>query len=132
VSGSRSCSSCSFVRRAPRTGYRLQGVPAHRGSDESRDRNREVRTPVGAVQEPCTYTTAVVYPCEQSALAGAVDAAACGLITPNYVGPAARIKAVASAGGLHLGEARIIDAPDSRAPAETAVDSCARARPSCS
>jgi len=31
--------------------------------------------------------TAVVYPCEHSALAGAAEAADYGLITPIYVGP---------------------------------------------
>ena len=34
--------------------------------------------------------TAVAHPCEQSALAGAVEAAAAGLIVPIYVGPKAR------------------------------------------
>ena len=32
-------------------------------------------------------TTAVVHPCERSALAGASEAAAAGLIQPIYVGP---------------------------------------------
>ena len=65
--------------------------------------------------------TAVVHPCEQSALAGAIEAAGRGLIEPLYVGPAARIKALASASGLLLDEAQIIDAPHSRAAAQTAV-----------
>ena len=35
--------------------------------------------------------TAVAHPCEESALAGAVEAAAAGLIDPIYVGPKAKI-----------------------------------------
>ena len=40
-------------------------------------------------------STAVVHPCERSALAGAAEAAAAGLITPIYVGPQARISEIA-------------------------------------
>jgi phosphate acetyltransferase len=66
-------------------------------------------------------TTAVVHPCEQSALAGAAEAAAEGLITPIYVGPKARIAEIASQGGIKLGAAEIIDAPHSHAAAQQAV-----------
>ena len=66
-------------------------------------------------------TTAVVHPCEQSALAGAAEAAAAGLITPIYVGPKARITDIADKGGIDLGDAEIIDAPHSHAAAQQAV-----------
>ena len=66
-------------------------------------------------------TTAVVHPCEQSALAGAAEAAAAGLITPIYVGPKARIAEIADKGGIDLGRAEIIDAPHSHAAAQQAV-----------
>jgi phosphotransacetylase len=66
-------------------------------------------------------TTAVVHPCEQSALAGAAEAAAEGLITPIYVGPKARIAEIADKGGIDLGTAEIIDAPHSHAAAQQAV-----------
>jgi phosphate acetyltransferase len=66
-------------------------------------------------------TTAVVHPCEQSALAGAAEAAAEGLITPIYVGPKARIAEIASEGAIDLGAAEIIDAPHSHAAAQQAV-----------
>ena len=66
-------------------------------------------------------TTAVVHPCEQSALAGAAEAAAEGLITPIYVGPKARIAEIASKGRIDLGGAEIIDAPHSHAAAQQAV-----------
>ena len=66
-------------------------------------------------------TTAVVHPCEQSALAGAAEAAAEGLITPIYVGPKARIAEIAAKGGIDLRGAEIVDAPHSQAAAQQAV-----------
>ena len=66
-------------------------------------------------------TTAVAHPCEQSALAGAAEAAAEGLITPIYVGPKARIREIAAKAGIDLGGAEIIDAPHSHAAAQQAV-----------
>jgi phosphotransacetylase len=65
--------------------------------------------------------TAVAHPCEASALAGAIDAAAKGLITPILVGPAAKIREVAAAAGIDLGRARIVDAPHSHGSAAAAV-----------
>jgi len=65
--------------------------------------------------------TAVAHPCEATALAGAIDAAAKGLITPILVGPAAKIREVASAAGIDISRARIVDAPHSHASAAAAV-----------
>ena len=67
-------------------------------------------------------TTAVAHPCEATALAGALDAARLGLIRPILVGPAAKIRAVAAAEGLSLGDARIVDVPHSHAAAARAVE----------
>ena len=61
--------------------------------------------------------TAVAYPCETSALAAALDAAKEGLIAPLLVGPAAKIAAVAKAGNLDLGGAKVVDVEDSAAAA---------------
>src|SRR5262245_31648040 len=66
--------------------------------------------------------TAVAYPCEETALAGAIDAAAKGLITPILVGPAATINELAKAKGINLGGARIVDVPDSHTAAAKAVE----------
>jgi phosphotransacetylase len=66
--------------------------------------------------------TAVAHPCEQSALAGALEAAEKGLITPILVGPKAKIAEVAELAGLHLGKTEIIDAPHSHAAASKAVE----------
>jgi phosphotransacetylase len=66
--------------------------------------------------------TAVAHPCEESALEGAVEAAQKGLIEPLLVGPAAKIKEVAKASGLDLGNLTIIDVPHSHASATKAVE----------
>jgi phosphate acetyltransferase len=66
--------------------------------------------------------TAVAYPCEESALAGAIEAAQNGLIVPLLVGPADRIAATARAARVDLGDATIVDVPDSHASAEKAVE----------
>jgi phosphate acetyltransferase len=65
--------------------------------------------------------TAVVHPCDQSSLMGAVEAAQLGLIAPVLVGPAERIKAVAKEGGIPISDYPLVDAPYSEASAETAV-----------
>jgi phosphate acetyltransferase len=66
--------------------------------------------------------TAVAYPCEKTALAGAIDAAKDGLITPILVGPAAKIAEIAKASGIALGDTQIVDVPDSHAAAAKAVE----------
>jgi phosphotransacetylase len=66
--------------------------------------------------------TAVVHPCEETALAGAIDAAALGLIAPLLVGPAARIRAVAAAANIDLGRLEVVDVPHSHAAAARAVE----------
>jgi len=66
-------------------------------------------------------STAVAHPCEESALAGALEAATQGLITPILVGPKARITEVAKRAGLELGNTEIVDAPHSHAAASQAV-----------
>ena len=65
--------------------------------------------------------TAVAHPCEETALAGAIEAAGKGLITPILVGPSAKIRDIARTAGIDLGTTRIVDAPHSHAAAATAV-----------
>jgi phosphotransacetylase len=65
--------------------------------------------------------TVVAHPCDEPALAAAVEAGRKGLIAPILVGPAARIAAVAKAGGLELDGMRIVDVPHSHAAAARAV-----------
>jgi phosphate acetyltransferase len=66
--------------------------------------------------------TAVAYPCEASALAGAVEAAEKKLIAPILVGPAEQIAATAKAAGIDLGSLQIVDASDGPASARKAVE----------
>lgn len=65
--------------------------------------------------------TAVVHPCDTISLAGALEAAAAGFIKPILVGPEAKIRAVAEAAGLAIGDAEIVSVEHSHAAAETAV-----------
>jgi phosphotransacetylase len=65
--------------------------------------------------------TAVAHPCEESALAGAVEAAEKKLIAPILVGPADKIATTAKAAGVNLGGLEVVDAPHSQASAERAV-----------
>ena len=66
--------------------------------------------------------TAVVHPCDETSLAGALDAAKLDLIAPILVGPATRIRALAASLGLDVSPYHIVDAPHSHASAEKAVE----------
>jgi phosphotransacetylase len=66
--------------------------------------------------------TAVVHPCEATALAGALEAAAKGLIVPILVGPAARIAEVAGQARLSVDRLQIVDTPHSHGAAAKAVE----------
>jgi len=66
--------------------------------------------------------TAVAHPCEETALTGAIEAGAMGLIVPILVGPAAKIREVAKKSNVDLGKLRIVDAPHSHGSAAKAVE----------
>jgi len=66
--------------------------------------------------------TAVAHPCEQTALAGAIEAGGMGLIVPILVGPVAKIQDIAAQHGIDLGHTRIVDAPHSHGAAAKAVE----------
>jgi len=66
--------------------------------------------------------TAVAHPCEETALAGAIDAAGKGLIVPILVGPAGKVQDVAKNAGIDVSKARIVDVPHSHAAAAKAVE----------
>lgn len=71
---------------------------------------------------PC----AVVHPCDPESLAGAVAAAAQGLISPVLIGPRHKIDAAADQAGLDISPYRRVDTEHSHAAAAAAV-SIARA-----
>ena len=73
--------------------------------------------------------TAVAHPCEETALAGALEAGAKKLITPILVGPAAKIREVAKKSGLDLGSTTIVDAAHSHASAAASRPPRAGRRP---
>jgi phosphate acetyltransferase len=66
--------------------------------------------------------TAVAYPCDETSLKGALEAAEEGLIRPILVGPKDKIKKLAQTFSLDLGQAEIIDVPHSQAAAQKAVE----------
>ena len=66
--------------------------------------------------------TAVVHPCENTALSAAVEAARLHLIEPILVGPADKIIAAAAENSIDIEGIRIEDVPHSHASAERAVE----------
>ncbi len=65
--------------------------------------------------------TAIVWPCEEHALAGPIDAAQENIVVPLLVGPAKRIRAVAEKGGLDISRFAITDVATEEEAAATAV-----------
>jgi hypothetical protein len=61
---------------------------------------------------------AVVHPCDQESLKGALDAAAHHLIIPVLIAPAAKLRALALGAGVSLDGVEIIDVAHSHAAAE--------------
>jgi phosphate acetyltransferase len=66
-------------------------------------------------------TTVVVYPCDETSLRGAVDAAEAGIIKPVLVGPAVKIANVARQFDLDIAHYEIVDEPHSDAAASRGV-----------
>jgi phosphotransacetylase len=66
--------------------------------------------------------TAVAFPCETTALTGALEAANAGLITPILVGPRQKIAQIAQEAGLNIKSFEIDDVPDATTAAARAVE----------
>jgi phosphotransacetylase/acyl dehydratase len=64
----------------------------------------------------------VAYPCDESSLRGATEAAEAGLIEATLVGPARKIERVAAEHGIDLGALTIVDVADPHAAAAKAVE----------
>jgi phosphotransacetylase len=65
--------------------------------------------------------TVVAHPCEETALRGAMEASQNRLITPILVGPADKIKEIATRAEIDLGQTQIVDTADSHESAEQSV-----------
>ncbi len=72
----------------------------------------------GCEPVPC----AIVHPCDRDSLAGAIEAAKRGLITPVLVGPEDKIRKAAQEAQIDLGPYRIVSTEHSHASAAKAVD----------
>jgi phosphate acetyltransferase len=68
-----------------------------------------------------TARTIVVHPCDETSLRGPVEAAEAGIIAPIFVGPAAKIAAVARECDLDISKYEIVDVAHSHEAAEKAV-----------
>jgi phosphate acetyltransferase len=77
---------------------------------------------VAATKDLQPLPTAVAHPCDESSLRGALEAAEAGIITPILVGPKTKIRSVAQSFDLDIEGIEIIDAPNSHAAAEKAVE----------
>jgi phosphate acetyltransferase len=66
--------------------------------------------------------TAVVHPCDEAAIDGAIGAARLGLIKPILVGPKERIREAARKAEVDIAAYPIVDVPHSHAAAEKAVE----------
>ncbi|KAA0068334.1 bifunctional enoyl-CoA hydratase/phosphate acetyltransferase [Rhodanobacter sp. T12-5] len=83
--------------------------------------HRRFRQLLAQVKGRPAIPTAIVHPCDDSAIVAAVEAANAGLIEPILVGPATRIMAAAKHTGLDIAPYRLVDMPHSHAAAAQAV-----------
>ncbi|WP_424192114.1 bifunctional enoyl-CoA hydratase/phosphate acetyltransferase [Ampullimonas aquatilis] len=79
-------------------------------------------------QQFAPLRTAIVHPCQQDALEGAIDATRAGLIEPVLVAPLAKLNKIANDCGLNLSSYEQHDVPHSHAAAEYAVTLAAQHR----
>jgi phosphate acetyltransferase len=77
-----------------------------------------IKTAVAAGAVP----TAVVHPCDEPSLAGAIEAGRLGLIVPILVGPAGRIREIAKKHHIDISGVEIVDAQHSHDSAAKGVE----------
>ncbi|WP_165103107.1 bifunctional enoyl-CoA hydratase/phosphate acetyltransferase [Pikeienuella piscinae] len=85
------------------------------------ERGERYRRLIEATRELEPVVTAVIHPCDELSLTGALEAAAQDLIRPILVGPEAKIHAAAAEAEIDLGSVEIVDTPHSHAAAAEAV-----------
>ena len=112
----------TFLMRSAAIGAPMVIIDHSRSQDMTRTGTGKYEALLDRCRGLPAIATAVAHPCEQSALAGALAAAANKLITPILVGPKAKIAEIARRGNLDLGATEIVDVPHSHAAAVTAVE----------
>ena len=85
------------------------------------NRHEKFERLVERAQRQTPVTTAVAHPCDEVSLASAIEAARLKLIVPILVGPAARIRDVATRGGHDISSLELVDAEHSNDAAAKAV-----------
>src|SRR5262249_16415145 len=73
-------------------------------------------------QERAAAATTVVHPCDETSLRGPCEAAEAGIIRPIFVGPPARIKAVADKNKIDIGKYEMVGVEHSDAAAAKGVE----------
>jgi len=76
---------------------------------------------IGMCEGLPAMSTAVVHPCSDDALKGAIDAAERNLITPVLIGPERKIRALAEQGGIDIAPYRLVPSEHSHHSAELGV-----------
>ncbi len=77
---------------------------------------------IGRAKTVAAAKTVIVYPCDESSLRGATEAAALGIISPILVGPRAKINEVARAHNLDIGKFEIADVAQPEVAAARGVE----------
>ena len=90
------------------------------------DPQARLDTWVQAIRGSTPVTCAVVHPCDESSLRGALESGQRGLIVPVLVGPVARIRALAARLNLSLADVQLHDTAHSHASAADAAAMAAR------
>lgn len=76
---------------------------------------------IAATHDLAAIQTAIVHPCDEASITGALEAASEGMIVPVLVGPRVKIEAAARAAERSLEAIEIVDTPHSHAAAAMAV-----------
>jgi phosphate acetyltransferase len=77
---------------------------------------------IAKAKEVQPSSTVVVHPCDETSLRGPVEAAEAGIIRPIFVGPAAKITALAGEHKLDIGKYDLVDVEHSDAAATKGVE----------
>ena len=85
------------------------------------DKTLQYRKLLSLVHDLPPITVAVVHPCSEEALLGALEAAQKNLIIPVLIGPEVKIRTVAKNAQLDLTNYKIVNTPHSHAAAQLAV-----------